>query len=165
MIRARDIIARRQQGRENTRNQVIKLAAPPPSAGPGPMDRGLPGPPGPQGPPPGPGMEEPTPEPGLEEGGGGDQNVAEMVKYISHEYLGDEVLQEIQEAVMELIGRVTPEVSKDVAKDFGKFMEAAAILKANLNALLVMATPPKNLQQLQLYPEEEQSGLKSDILT
>jgi len=93
------------------------------------------------------------------------EDVPTMVRRISQDYLGDEKIGEIQEAIMNLIGFVTPEISKDVAKDFGKFMEAAAILKANLNALLVMQTPQRGLKQLQLYPEETPAGLRSDILT
>ena len=164
-ITAKDILARRERGRKNVRLAVEKLAAPMPMpAGPERGSAGMP-PPRPPEAPPGPGMDDPMAGPGEGQGGAEKPDVAEMVKNISRQYLGDEVLAEIQDAVMQLIGHVNPDISKDVAKDFGKFMEAAAILKANLNALLVMSTPQQNLSQLQLFPEEEPQGLKTDILT
>jgi hypothetical protein len=108
------------------------------------------------------GMEEETPqEPGQEEG----DDLPTMVSRISNDYLSDEKMGEIQKAIMGLMGHVPPESATDVAENFGKFMEAAFMLKADLQKLTIMGTPQNSLQQISPFPEEQQQGLRTDVLT
>lgn len=106
-------------------------------------------------------MEEEMPQEPEEE----QQDIPSMVENISQNFLSDDKMNEIQDAVMALMGAVAPDMATDIAKQFGKFMEAAALLKADLKALTIMGTPQNNLKQLQLAPEDQEDDMRSDILT
>lgn len=173
-VRSIDIVNKKNEsetfiltGRESARAAIRKLAAPLPPMPPGQENApaGLQGPQnGLDGPPPGP--EDPMAPKDELGAADGNSNLTSMVKGISHKYLSDKQLDEIGQAVMELIAYVPDKMRTDLAKDFGKYMEASAILKATLNSFVLLTTPPRNMEQIFQFPEQQQDDtMQSDIMT
>lgn len=83
-----------------------------------------------------------------------------LIQTLQTEFFSDEKMSTLSDHLTALIPMVGPEQSEKLAKVYAKFMEASAILKANLAALGVMVAPQAaQMEQLQqMFQEQEGLG-------
>lgn len=152
--------------RVTAREVLRKMAAPLPGARPAAQAPAPVAPPAPTGP------AGPTTEPELGQETApakpkaAPQATSELqttIQSLQQDFFSDEKMSQLSDSLTSLIPMVGPEHSEKLAKVYAKYMEAAAIMKANLAALAVMVAPQAaQMEQLNnLFKEQEGPGNQS----
>jgi hypothetical protein len=76
----------------------------------------------------------------------GNQDLQAITQNLLNDYFDDRRIAEVSEQVQQLIPLVGPEHAEKFVKVFSDWIKAAQVLKANLMAMVVMATPAKMME-------------------
>ena len=105
----------------------------------------------------------------------GQKDLLTTVKRLQDTYFTDDKVNDISDSLMAIIPMVGPAHTEKITKVYTKWMEAVALLKANLGSLVVMAQPINQMQEqvqnIMNAPDEmggggpQQEGLKIGPLT
>ena len=147
-----------------------KKAAPPvPGANPRPAPTGRPRPAGPMAPP---APEDPqagaptdpaaaAAVPGAEDAAGASQSndLQRLTQSLLNDYFDDQKINDASTKIQQLIPIVGPEHAEKFVKVYSDWVKAAMTMKANLLAMVVMATPQQMMQnQVQQMMKQLQMG-------
>jgi hypothetical protein len=77
---------------------------------------------------------------------GGNQDLQGITQKLLNDYFDDQKIADVSHQVQQLIPLVGPEHAEKFVKVFSDWIKAAQVLKANLMAMVVMATPAKMME-------------------
>ena len=111
------------------------------------------------------GAEDPTQQgqPGQPQG---NEDLQAVTQSLLNDYFDDQKIADVSERVKQLIPLVGPEHAEKFVKVFSDWIKSAQVLKANLMAMVVMATPAKMMEnqmstmmnQLMQQTNQQQQG-------
>ena len=88
----------------------------------------------------------------------GNEDLQAVTQSLLNDYFDDQKIADVSERVQQLIPLVGPEHAEKFVKVFSDWIKSAQVLKANLMAMVVMATPAKMM-------ENQMSTMMNQLMT